>query len=84
MSCDPVYKVVLKTRRDIVMHCCVIGGNGFIGQHLVQLPSGVRYVAGDYGDQNFFAVFLKMLMKSSTLPMHLFLKQVLRIPLRTF
>lgn len=56
------------------MKCCVIGGSGFIGQHLVQLlasqgkdlivigrnrlpsrtlPSGVRYIAGDYGDQSF-------------------------------
>jgi UDP-glucose 4-epimerase len=56
------------------MRCCVIGGSGFIGHHLVQiladqgkaltvigrnrlpsraLPSGVRYVAGDYGDHYF-------------------------------
>lgn len=55
-------------------HCCVIGGTGFIGAHLVTmlqatgrkitvigrnavptrpLPPGVRYLAGDYGD-NFF------------------------------
>ena len=56
------------------MHCCVIGGSGFIGHHLVgilasqgrpltvigrnrlptrRLPSGVRYIAGDYSDQDF-------------------------------
>lgn len=56
------------------MYCCVIGGSGFIGHHLVQilasqgkdlivigrnrlpsrtLPFGVRYIAGDYGDQSF-------------------------------
>lgn len=56
------------------MHCCVIGGSGFIGHHLVRildgqgktltvigrnrlpsrtLPSGVRYIAGDYGDHYF-------------------------------
>jgi UDP-glucose 4-epimerase len=54
--------------------CCVIGGTGFIGSHLVELlvtkgrevtvigrsvsparnlPEGVRYVAGDYGDRDF-------------------------------
>ena len=56
--------------------CCVIGGTGFIGSHLVELliankrqvtvigrsasptrdlPEGVCYIAGDYGDKNFLA-----------------------------
>jgi len=56
------------------MNCCIIGGSGFIGHHLVQilanqgkklivigrshepirnLPKGVRYFAGDYGDKSF-------------------------------
>jgi len=54
-------------------HCCIIGGTGFIGSHVVEvllskgrritvvgrnsvptrgLPSGVHYVAGNYGDRN--------------------------------
>ena len=54
-------------------HCCVIGGTGFIGYHIVKilmctereitvigrnpvptrdLPEGVHYIAGDYGDRN--------------------------------
>jgi UDP-glucose 4-epimerase len=62
------------------MYCCVIGGSGFIGHHLVQilasqgkdlivigrnrlpsrtLPSGVRYISGDYGDQSFLREVLK-------------------------
>jgi UDP-glucose 4-epimerase len=56
--------------------CCVIGGTGFIGSHLVELliankrqvtvigrsasptrdlPEGVCYIAGDYGDKDFLA-----------------------------
>jgi len=62
------------------MYCCVIGGCGFIGHHLVEilasqgkdlivvgrnpvaskaLPSGVRYIAGDYGNKSFLREVLK-------------------------
>ena len=54
------------------MNCCILGGSGFIGHHLVNLlssqgkklivmgrnpnptrilPSGVRYISGNYGDK---------------------------------
>jgi UDP-glucose 4-epimerase len=60
--------------------CCVIGGTGFIGSHLVQLlhrhnrhltvlgrnphpsrdlPEGIRYMAGNYGDRNFMTAVLE-------------------------
>lgn len=60
--------------------CCVIGGTGFIGSHLVEilrkqgrqltvvgrnshpsrnLPEGVRYLAGDYGDRYFLTGVLQ-------------------------
>ncbi len=62
------------------MYCCIIGGSGFIGHHLVEIlasqgkdlivigrnplpsrtmPSGVRYISGDYGDKSFLRKVLK-------------------------
>src|SRR5450830_85374 len=61
------------------MRCCLIGGSGFIGSHLLpllaasgreltvvgrsatplrKLPRGVRYVSGDYGDQQLLRTLL--------------------------